>query len=64
MSQGHSLKVRRFRSSISCGREEFLLVRTLTFLTFKIFYMHKNKYKLLKDRKKNENDFYISKCSV
>ena len=31
---------RRFRSSVFCGREELLLVLTLTFLTFKTFYIH------------------------
>lgn len=33
---------RRFRSSVFCGREELSLVWTLTFLTFKTFYWHKN----------------------
>ena len=36
------LWMRRFGSSVFCGREELLLVRTLTFLTFKIFYLPKN----------------------
>ena len=36
------LLMRCFRSSVFCGREELLLVQALTFLTFKIFYMHKN----------------------
>ena len=29
---------------VFCGREDLPLVRTLTFLTFKIIYMHKNIY--------------------
>ena len=29
--------------------------QTLTFLTFKIFYMHKNKYKTVKERKKKDS---------
>ena len=36
------LLTRRFRSSVFCGRDELLSVLTLTFLTFKIFSMHKN----------------------
>ena len=45
------LLTRRFRSSVFCGREELLVVRTLTFLTFKIFYMHKNLNNTLTGRK-------------
>ena len=35
-----------FRSSVFCGREELLLMWTLTFLTFEIFNMHKKIIKL------------------
>lgn len=35
--------MRHFRASVFCGRQE-----PLTFFTFEIFYMHKNKYKTLK----------------
>ena len=37
--------MRRFRSSVLCGREELL-----TFLNFKAFYMHKNINKILKEK--------------
>ena len=43
--------MRRFRSCVLCGREELLLVRTWTFLTFQIFNMHKNLRNVLKERK-------------
>ena len=45
------LLIRHFQSSVFCGREELLLVETLTFLNFKILYMHKNIYNTLKERK-------------
>ena len=49
-----------FRSNVFCGRAELLLVRTLTFLTLKIFYMHKAWYKTLKGRKNNVVTMYKS----
>ena len=47
------LLTRRFKSSVFCGRVEVLLAQT--FLTFKIFYMHKNLYKTLKVKKQTKN---------
>ena len=41
-----------FRSIVFRGREELLLVWTLTFLTFKIFYMHKKIKKTLEEMRK------------
>ena len=35
--------MRRFRSRFSCGREELLLVQSLTFLIFTTFYMQESK---------------------
>ena len=40
-----------FRSSIFCGREELLLLQTLTCLTFKIIDILENKYKTQKEKK-------------
>ena len=45
------LLMRRFRSGVFCGKDELPLVRTLTFLTFKSSYMHKNQYETMKGRK-------------
>ena len=36
------LLMRHFRSSVFCGKGELLLAQTLGFLSFIIFYMHKN----------------------
>ena len=44
---------RCFRSSVFRGSEELPWVLTLSFLTFQIFFMHKNVY-ALKERKRNE----------
>ena len=55
MSQSHSGTTDdAFRSSVLCGRDECLLVQTLTFLPLKIFYMYKKIYKTQKG-KKNTN---------
>ena len=55
MSLSHGIKGgttdEDFRSSVFCGRAELLLVRNLTFLTFKMFYMHKD-IKTQMERKK------------
>ena len=39
-----------FMSNVFCGKEEFLLVQTLTFLTFKTFYMHRKLYNTHKEQ--------------
>ena len=52
MSQCHGIKSgttgEAFQEQCFCGREELLLPQILTFLTLKIFYMHKN----MKERRK------------
>ena len=35
---------------VTKSQNEFLLVRTIIFLTFKIFYVHRNLYKTMKER--------------
>ena len=69
MSQSHWMKCATscFRSSLFCGREELLLVQTLTFLTFKI--TKKKLYKTLKKeskwkKKHNRYLFTLRKSSV
>ena len=42
------LMMRHFRSGVFCGREELLLLWTLTFSTFKGFYIHRDMYKTKK----------------
>lgn len=50
-----------FRSCVSWWREELLLVQNLGFLTFKIFWMHKNWSKnLQKGKKHNSSPFNIT----
>lgn len=42
---------RHCRNSVFCGRVELPLAQTLGLLTFKFFYMQKNLYNTLQERK-------------